>query len=257
MNRFFVVLAAASLSGLVFSAPGLAQGQSPAGYATPGASTDPSVIALRAEVAAMRAEVKETRRIHAEAKALLEQVNNRQQALYVQLANLSQSQVDKDTLLQSTKAEIQALNGQLETVRADKEAILKGARDEVQALSLQVQGARSELARFDQRLSEQKTEMAAIPAPAPVKASASSAGPSIQVPSPALDAAQVASVATQQCADLSRGTVATWQQVIPQILPEYAFEEIDRPNGRVWARKGQSSQGFIYNDVMRKIGCPV
>jgi len=219
MNRFSAVLAAVWVMGSGLPLLAAAQTQPPPpGYATPGGANDPyAVMALRSEVTAMRAEVKEASRLYADIKELLNQLSNRQQAIYVQIANLSQSQVDKD-------------------------AILKSAKGEIEGLNRQIQQARTDMGALERRMAEQRSLPAAAD-PAPTS--------SLQ----SISRADVVPELEQQCGELRRGVTKTWQAVIPQILPEHVFEEVDRPNGRVWARKNQSSQGFVYNDVMRKIGC--
>lgn len=223
MNRFPAVLAAAFAVGLTLPLALSAQTTPPPGYATPGAAQDPyAVMALRSEVATMRAEVKEASRLYAEIKDMLTQLGNRQQGIYVQIANLSQSQVDKDAILRSAKTEIENLN-------------------------VQIQQARTDMGALERRMAEARAAPAASYSPGPIASPVSA--PEI------VASAQIAPALEQQCIELRKSSTKAWQRVIPQILTDYVFEEIDRPNGRVWARKDQSSQGFVYNDVMRKIGC--
>lgn len=223
MIRFHAL--AASLVFLV-SAPISAQTlpPPPGAYQTAGATGDPhAVAALRAEVATLRRETEEARRLFSETKDLLGQLSQRQQTIYVQIANLSQSQVDKDTILKQSQKDLSALNAQIVE-------------------------ARSDLGALERRLNMANNAPAT---PIPASQMVAAVEPTtIVVGSPA-----IAPAMAQQCGELRTGSPQTWSRVIPQILPEYSFEEIDRPNGRLWARKGGSSQGFVYADVMKKIGC--
>lgn len=221
MTRFSAVFLATATALATLSLPLQAQQTPPpVGYASPGVATDASqVMALRAEVAAMRADVKDAEKLYADIKTMLTQVSARQQSIYVQVANLSQTQVDKDTLLKSAKAEIEGLNAQIQQARTDMGA-----------------------------LERRMAELRAAPAPAAVAPEVVAAPMQVAV-------AETVPALEQQCAELRRGTAKTWQRVVPQVLPDHVFEEVDRAGDRVWARKGTSSQGFVYGDVMRKIGC--
>lgn len=212
------------------------------------------VAALRAEVAQLKGEADVARRVMYQARDLLTQVQAQQTALNEQIANLAKTQVAKDEILKHAQLQIGALNTEIQRARVELGAISRRAQDTDTMVRSNLNGPLIGI-----------SSSGSLPLPTPVPSVepivVGNAGPAVEV-APAANAPLVPGVDAvaaldHQCSRLRSGDGQVWRAAITQILPGHAFEEVDLPNGRVWATSNGSSQGFVYTDVMKQLGCKV